>query len=44
MKALITVILIGAVLYFSSGFGIGKAVDISARNSNYQQNVDESSH
>lgn len=44
MKAMITVILIGVGLYFSSGFGIGKAVDMSARNSNYQQNVNESSH
>jgi hypothetical protein len=43
MKAMFTVVLIGAGLYFTSDFGISKAVHMSAKNSNYQQNIDGNS-
>lgn len=43
MKAIITILLIGAGLYFTSDFGLHKAVHISATNSSYEQNIDQNS-
>lgn len=43
MKAMITMLLIGTGLYFTSDFGMHKAVHISATNSSYEQNIDENS-
>jgi hypothetical protein len=39
MKVAITILLIGAGIYYSADFGIGKAVHISATTGDYQQDM-----
>ena len=43
MKMAITILLIGAGIYYSADFGMGKAVHMSATTSNYQQDINGNS-